>query len=152
MTLLNRRAPRRAATVVETAMVISLALMFIFAIFEYGRYVMTLQVLENAAREGARMALAHTNDKTEADIKARVNEKLANVSGTWTVTLTGVILRPQSASESAGQVLSDWSNASRTDGVSVEITGDFRPVLPSLLRMPANIPVRVRSVMYSEGN
>lgn len=150
--ILTRPARRRAATVVESAFVIGLALMFLFAVFEYGRYVMTLQVVENAAREGARMALAHTNDKTEADIKARVAEKLAGISGTYTVTLQGVILRPQSASESAGQVLSDWTEASQTDGVSVEITGSFQPVLPSLLRMPASIPVRARSVMYSEGN
>jgi Flp pilus assembly protein TadG len=57
----RKRIDRRpAATLVETAMVISIFLMVLFGIFEYGRFVMTRGLMENAAREGARWAVAHT--------------------------------------------------------------------------------------------
>ena len=36
-------------------------LLFLWGIFEYSRYVMLLQVVNNAAREGCRYAVMHTN-------------------------------------------------------------------------------------------
>lgn len=151
----NRCRPRRGATVVEAALVISLCLLFMFAVFEYGRYIFYLQVVENAAREGARMAIAHTNDKVTSDIVDRVRQKLSGVETQMSnvqINVSALILRPKDASETAGTPLPDWTDASSTDGISVEVTGDYRPILPSFLQMPATIPVRVRSVMYSEGN
>jgi Flp pilus assembly protein TadG len=53
---------RRAAHLVEFAFVVPIFLLFIFGILEYSRYVMTLQVMTNAAREGARYAVVTTND------------------------------------------------------------------------------------------
>jgi hypothetical protein len=81
------------------------------------------------------MAIAHTNDKTKADIIARVTEKMAGIDKQVTgydVQVDGIILRPKDSTEKAGDVLPDWSDASTTDGVSVTITGTY--------------------VMYSEGN
>jgi hypothetical protein len=56
--------PRRrtAAHLVELAFVLPVFLFFVFGILEYGRYVMTLQIMTNAAREGARFAVVTTND------------------------------------------------------------------------------------------
>lgn len=146
---------RRAATLVEAAFVISLALLFLFGIFEYGRYVMTLQAVENAAREGARYAIAHTNDATTADVENKVKDKLGGIENNLTgfqITVSGLALRPQDSSVTAGSALTDWTNASPSDGVSVQVTGNFNPVLPTFLRMSSTLPVNVRSVMYSEGN
>lgn len=151
----HRKNGRRGAYVVEAAAVISMVLLLLFGIFEYGRYLFVLQVAENAAREGARMAVAHTNDKVSADITQRVTDRLAGVGNQITglqITLNGVILIPQQSTETAGQLLPDWTEASYTDGIWVEITGTYRPILPTFLRMPAGIPITVRSVMYSEGN
>ena len=153
--MMLRRRRRRAAYVVEAAMVIGLFCLFMFGIFEYGRFVMTLQTAENAAREGARYAIAHTNDATTDTVKARVLEKLAGGDAqldNFQIQVSGIVLRPQSASQTAGDALSDWTNASMYDGVSVQVTGDFKPVLPTFLRTGSTIPVSVRSVMYSEGN
>jgi Flp pilus assembly protein TadG len=51
----SKRTPhRRAATIVEMALVISLVLPLMFAVFEYGRIIMLKQLMDNAAREGAR--------------------------------------------------------------------------------------------------
>src|SRR5438874_2410866 len=60
----TRDSQRRGATAVETAVVISIALLFIFGIIEYGRFVFFLQVADNAVREAARYAAVHTNDGT----------------------------------------------------------------------------------------
>ena len=45
-----RRASRGGTTLVETAMVLSIALFLLFSVYEYGRYVMMMQLLENASR------------------------------------------------------------------------------------------------------
>jgi len=144
---------RPAATIVEAAFVLSICLLFLFGILEYGRFVMTLQVMENAAREGARFAVVNTNEATTADVVARVNQKMAGIQNSLTnyqVTVTGIILRPKPG-ETAGDLLPDWTTASPTDGIRVDVTGTFRPTLPTFLRMGA-FPLRARSVMYSEGN
>jgi Flp pilus assembly protein TadG len=155
MIIRNRAAARRAAYVVEFAVVLPIVVLFLFGIFEYGRYISFMQVVENAAREGARVAIAHTNDMTTADVVARVTERMGlvdrQVAG-FQVDVQGIILRPQNAGEVAGQALTDWTEAATTDGISVTVTGDYKPILPSLVRMPATIPVNVRVVMYSEGN
>jgi Flp pilus assembly protein TadG len=56
----TRRRP--AAHLVEFAVVVPVFLLFLFGILEYSRYLMTLQVMTNAAREGARYAIVTTND------------------------------------------------------------------------------------------
>jgi Flp pilus assembly protein TadG len=53
---------RHAAHLVEFAVVVPIFLLFVFGILEYCRYIMTLQVMTNAAREGARYAVVTTND------------------------------------------------------------------------------------------
>ncbi len=155
MRVRQQTQPRRAAYVVEAAMVISMVVLFLFGIFEYGRYIFCMQVTENAAREGARMAIAHTHDKTADEIMQRVRQKLAGVDRMMTgvdIKLTGIIMRPKDPSEVPGTPLSDWTQAAPTDGIAIEISGSYRPILPTLILMPATIPISVRTVMYSEGN
>jgi Flp pilus assembly protein TadG len=48
---------RRGVAAVEFALVAPLFFMFVFGIIEYGRMVMVQQVMTNAAREGARIAI-----------------------------------------------------------------------------------------------
>jgi Flp pilus assembly protein TadG len=55
---------RRGATVIEFAIVAPLFLLFIFALVEFGRYVMVTQALTNAAREGSRTAALATTMST----------------------------------------------------------------------------------------
>ncbi|MFO0879258.1 MAG: TadE/TadG family type IV pilus assembly protein [Gemmataceae bacterium] len=151
----TRNQSRRGAYVPEAAMVIVVFFMFLFAIFEYGRFIYCTQVAENAAREGARMAIAHTNDKVTADVKQRVTERLAGIDkqlSNLQIDVSGIILVPKDTSEVAGTLLADWTEASTTDGISVQVSGDYRPILPTFLKLPATIPLRTRSVMYSEGN
>src|SRR5262249_18958615 len=68
-TPINRKARRHGMTLVEAALVISTVFLLLFGIFEYGRFIMTRQVLESAAREGARYAAVHTHGKNTADVQ-----------------------------------------------------------------------------------
>jgi Flp pilus assembly protein TadG len=64
---------RRGAAVVETAVVLNVLLLMVLGIFEYGRLVMIRQLMLNAAREGARMAVVGTSSNppvTTAQIQA----------------------------------------------------------------------------------
>jgi Flp pilus assembly protein TadG len=68
---------RRAATAVELALVLIPMVMFLFAIFEYGRYLMDLNLLNNAAREGCRYALVkNTTASIATDVKAIVTKRM----------------------------------------------------------------------------
>jgi Flp pilus assembly protein TadG len=60
---MNRIRNQRGAALLETAITIPLVLLVTVSIFEFGRAYQTWQVLTNAAREGARVAiLAETTD------------------------------------------------------------------------------------------
>jgi Flp pilus assembly protein TadG len=80
----------RGTTTVEAAIILPVFLIFLFGIFEAGRFLNTRQVLTNAAREGARLAvtpLTGTNTlPTTSEIQDRVNEYLASANITGATT------------------------------------------------------------------
>ena len=61
---------QRGAALLETAITIPIILLISVAIFEFGRAYQTWQVLTNAAREGARIAIL--TEKTDADVQSAV--------------------------------------------------------------------------------
>ena len=62
---MRRIRNQRGAALLETAITIPLVLLVTVSIFEFGRAYQTWQVLTNAAREGARIAiLAETTDES----------------------------------------------------------------------------------------
>lgn len=68
--MMKRFRNQRGAALLETAITIPLVLLVSVSIFEFGRAYQTWQVLTNAAREGARVAiLAGT---TDADVTGAV--------------------------------------------------------------------------------
>jgi Flp pilus assembly protein TadG len=66
----------RGQMLIETAIALPLVLLLSVSIFEFGRAYQTSQVLTNAAREGARVAVLP--NATTADVKARVNAYMQN--------------------------------------------------------------------------
>lgn len=69
-----RRARRQdGQALIEAALVIPLLLLISVGIFEFGRAYQTWQILTNAAREGARMAVVPYNPGTAA-IQSRVQQ------------------------------------------------------------------------------
>jgi Flp pilus assembly protein TadG len=69
-----RLANQRGQALVETAVTLPLILLVAVGIFEFGRAYQTTQILTNAAREGARVAILP--DATTADVQARVTAYL----------------------------------------------------------------------------
>ena len=61
---------RRGAAVVEFALVVPLFFMLVFGIIEFGQGFMVSQLINSAAREGARVAIA--SGSTNADVEAAV--------------------------------------------------------------------------------
>jgi hypothetical protein len=58
----NRRPRSRGQALVEFSLVAPMFFLLLFALIEFGRYVYYGQVLNNAAREGARYAIVHGAD------------------------------------------------------------------------------------------
>lgn len=144
---------RRGATLVETAFVISIFLMFLFGIFEYGRFVMTRQLMENAAREGARWAIANTYNGTAAQVRNVVDARLG-VARNQLVGYTPATSILVYAADSNGNAISGvaWNDAAFGEYIAVEVVGTYQPVLPNLLRMNTSFTVRAKSIMSSEAN
>jgi Flp pilus assembly protein TadG len=68
LAMLKRLKNERGAALLETAVTIPLVLLVTVSIFEFGRAYQTWQVLTNAAREGARVAiLSDSNDQQIRD-------------------------------------------------------------------------------------
>ena len=84
-----RLANERGQALLETAITLPIVLLVCVVIFEFGRAYQTLQIVTNAAREGARIAIISTS--SDAMIQTRVTDYLRSGQlgnyGTATVTI-----------------------------------------------------------------
>lgn len=93
----RRIRSEKGAALIEAAITVPIILLIAVGIFEFGRAYQTWQVLTNAAREGARLAVI--SGTTDADVTARVrnymsagqlpNSSTASVTIQRSVALTG---------------------------------------------------------------
>lgn len=165
---------RRGATAVETAVVISIALLFVFGIVEYARYLFFLQVADNAVREAARYAAVHTGDGTAAgnlndlptfdtnpnysfvykapntSVRGVVNYQLGSLRNAITNYNVNVFnANPQTGFSLGGS----WNDAPFAGGLVVELTGTYQFFLPTFLRLNgAALPVSIKAMTTSESN
>jgi Flp pilus assembly protein TadG len=157
ITILHTQSPRRrrrGAAMIEAALVLPVVLMFLFGILEYGRYILMMQVLTNAAREGAHYALTHTNPITIAGVTA--GNANSDVTAVINKALAGQSLSGQTVSfytsDTLGNNLGTWTNAQSGQSICVRITGNYPVIIANILRLPATIPVVAQCVMRSESN
>jgi Flp pilus assembly protein TadG len=92
---MKRYRNQRGAALLEAAITIPIILLISVGIFEFGRAYQTWQVLTNAAREGARIAII--TGTTDADVTTRVRNYMQSGAlpnyGTATVTINrGVVM------------------------------------------------------------
>lgn len=150
----RHRTLRRGSTIVETALVLPFILLLLFGILEYGRYLMIQHVVNNAAREGCRYALAHTQPITISS--TTTGNTTTDVTNKVSSFLAGLSLSSQNVqvymSDSVGNNTGVWTNTKFGQYICVQITGNFNVITPTLLFMPGTIPVTVRAVMRSEAN
>lgn len=140
-----RKPIRRGAHAVEAAVCLALLLPLLVSLFEYCRYVMVRQLAENAAREGARLAVVSTDQLSTSEIVTRVLNRMGGQTG----HLQGMQINVYRADLTTGNNTGAWMDARFGDGIGVEITGNFQPIGGW---MPISIPVRIRSIMSSEAN
>jgi Flp pilus assembly protein TadG len=73
---MTRYRNEKGNALIETAITMPMVLLVCVGIFEFGRAYQTSQVLTNAAREGARLAILE--GPTDAEVRSRVNQYLTD--------------------------------------------------------------------------
>ncbi len=134
----SSRTIRRGAAVVEFAIVAPVFVLFVFGMIEYGRMVMVQQILTNASREGARVAVLEgstSSDVVDAVLDYCTASRLA-------LDANDVVLDP-----------TDPAAAGFGEPVSVTLQVEFRDVswLPSPMYLGAT-QLNATSVMRKESS
>ncbi|MFO0879459.1 MAG: TadE/TadG family type IV pilus assembly protein [Gemmataceae bacterium] len=145
------RPTRRGTTLVESALVLSIVLLFILGVFEYSRLVFIIQVAENAARDGARYAVARTGDGTNlTDVQNYVRSRMANQQN----ALSSLTVAVENVNPDTGAVITStaWNDAPFGGAIRVRVSGTYRPMVPRLLRLPVSFPLQATAMMGSEAN
>ncbi|MCS7159358.1 MAG: pilus assembly protein [Gemmatales bacterium] len=150
--------PRRGASIVEAALVLSLALLLLFGILEYCRFFFVRNTLIAAAREGARYAIVHTYDKTTEEVRTYVYQYIRPLGANLEQFNPNLDISLYKA-DGAGNPVYDgtgniipWTDASYGEAIAVHITARYKPTVPFLLGMPRTLIIRVRCCMSSEAN
>ena len=131
------RAGSRAQALVEFALVAPLFFLLIFAVIDFGRYVYYVQILNNAAREGARYAIVHgsnslnptgptSSDPSGNAVKSVVRSYAVGVIGDSTVLVVNPSWNPTSLN-------------TRGTRVTVQVTYPFHSVIPVVPLPPVTI-------------
>lgn len=147
---------RRGATVVESAFVLSLTFIFCFAIYDYGRYFMLSQMVNNACREGARQAVATTNTQNTVAIQNTVMQYLGSMGLTNTsgLALKAADVQVYQVNPATGAKASDsnWYDAAFGSSIMVQVNARFKPIFPTFGFLPSTVNLQGTSVMSSEAN
>lgn len=176
----QRHANRRSGAVaVETAFSVVILVTFMFVIFEYGRFLMVRHILDNAAREGCRLAVVSTNaadplvgnpnpvpPNPDIVIRDRITDYMANQTIHFTSWDKTNSVAPWGTgngnidiyrSDAAGNAMTDsvgrkWTNAAVGDRIAVKVTANYVPMLPTFSFLSNPQPISTTVVMRSYGN
>jgi Flp pilus assembly protein TadG len=136
---------RRGATVVETAIVLNICLLFLLALFDFCRVIMIQQMMTDAAREGCRYAIVNTSTATTSQVQSYVNYLCGQQIGNLTINV-------YQANPATGANIGTWTNAGLSSSIGVQITGTMATLTPTFSMLPNQLPVQATSVMASEAN
>lgn len=113
----GRKDRQIGAVAVELAMIAIVFVTLLMAIIEFGRWMYTLEMVSEATRTGARMAVVC--DINDADIKAEMQQRLPQLS--------------LSSAQISVQYLPAGCSQSNCQSVQVGVTGaTFTPAIPFL--------------------
>src|SRR5262249_20268774 len=127
----------------------------LFAIMEYGRTVMMMEVVNNAAREGARQASATATSYVPPATAT------ANVTSTITNYLAGQNLNNINiqifAADTYAHKIGPWTSSPFGHNIVVQIDADMPLLfptgfLPSTGGSPSSLHIRAKAMMRSEAN
>ncbi len=143
---------RQGTTIPEMALVSIVFFMFLFGILEYGRFVFTLNMLNNAAREGARYAVVQTTSVSTTQVRTYVDAYLtSSSSGLLNYSPSNNIKVFQANTTTGADNGGGWTNAGQGQAVGVTISGTYNPFLPNFLFLNNSLPIQATAIMYSEG-
>jgi Flp pilus assembly protein TadG len=146
----DRRTARRGAAVLEMAFVSGVFFYLMLGLFEYGHLVMVKQLMDNAAREGARVAIVSTNTypvTTTSQIGTIVNGYLVGQP------LNNVNIQVFEADPVTGANIGPWNTAPFGITIAVQIDADYPPMMPTTFGIiPSSIHLTSKSTMRSEAN
>lgn len=145
---------RRGTSAVEFACVAPVFFLVLLGILEYARFLFVVQMLNNAAREGARYAAVNTTTVSTSAIQTYVNNYLAGqgsnqLSGYNQSSSITVYKADPATGANLGQT---WQNAGWGDGVGVSVSGTYKPMMPGLLHLSSSFTIKGTSVMVCEAN
>lgn len=124
-----RRWRDRGAAAVEFALVMPVLILLIFGSIEFGLYVQSLTMTENAAREGVRLgSLVGSSGITPDQVKAQVKAAALNAFGTLGITNQDAVVtctKPDGVT-SCDSTLGADSSAGST--IKVTVTATFTGV------------------------
>ena len=145
------RAQERGAELVEFALALPLLLVVFGGIIDFGLLLQRHQVLSNAAREGARLAVlpGYALGDVQARVQAYVREGIADNTATPVTTMANVTLTPGAGpSFEAAQVTVTYSEPFLVLGPIVNLAGGTWS-LGSRITLVAVSTMRVETVSGS---
>ena len=105
---MKRMRSEKGAALIEAAITVPIILLICVGIFEFGRAYQTMQVLTNAAREGARIAVITAS--TDAAVTARVRSYMqaGSLSNHATATITVVRNVTMTGADTGSSIVIDY--------------------------------------------
>jgi len=115
---------RRGAALVEMALILPVFLMVVLGIIEFGRAMMVSNLLTNAARDGARLAVVAgtTNSQVTSAVNQFLTESVGSVPDGTEITVTVTEATGNPATEN------DVSKAIKRDLCTINVTVPFSKV------------------------
>ncbi len=142
--------PRSGRTAVEAAIVINLLLVLLLSIFEYGRLIMMNNLIDNAAREGARLVVvnpAATTPLTTAQIQSAVTGYLAGQN------VQNLVIQVYRADSTTGANIGAWNTAPIGADIAVQVDFDYTPIVPvNFGILPSTFHLKSKALMLTEAN
>ena len=142
----RRQHRRRGATIVQTALVLNVCLIFLLGLFDFGRVIMLRQIVTNAAREGCRYAVVNTSTATTAQVQSYVTGYLCGQP------INNLVISVYEANPATGANIGAWNNAGLSDSIAVQITGTINTMTPTFSLLPSSLPLQATCIMASEAN
>jgi Flp pilus assembly protein TadG len=139
---------RRGAALVEAAIILPITITMIIGIMEYARLITVQQVMENAAREGARYAVVRVVDDSTSDdeVQSVVESAMAGLQRQFVSYSRASNIQVFMANPTTGANIGSWKDAGFGEYIAVKVTGQVK------LALGPTIPLSVEAIMYSEAN
>jgi Flp pilus assembly protein TadG len=139
---------RRGATIVEFAAVAIIFVIFMFGILEYSLFLYTYNVMENAAREGARYCVCDSTDPNQAaDTQKYVQTMMMGLDQTNTNYVCNVYL-----ADANGNNIGAVGNATFGQNICVQVSLTYKPISPLLFMPSSSFTMQTKCCMSSEAN